>query len=183
MAKVAESDRPGQASAPEPRRRAQRTAPQEHRAFQYHGSSDGSAVSGWGPGAGAGLCAPTGDGRSGRAAGRANCAPERRWATTNRRCRSGCRRNAAGAPVYRVKSESGPDHRKRFLVEVRLKTGSRANPESRWPAARGTPRSMRSRMPRAAPWIRLTSQPGGSAVDRRADGTRSASRRRRGARA
>jgi ribonuclease-3 len=23
--------------------------------------------------------------------------------------------------VYRVKSESGPDHRKRFLVEVRLK--------------------------------------------------------------
>jgi ribonuclease-3 len=28
----------------------------------------------------------------------------------------------AGSPVYRVKSESGPDHRKRFLVEVRLKT-------------------------------------------------------------
>ncbi|MDR3727860.1 MAG: ribonuclease III [Terracidiphilus sp.] len=28
-----------------------------------------------------------------------------------------------GVPVYRVKSESGPDHRKRFLVEVRLKTG------------------------------------------------------------
>lgn len=28
----------------------------------------------------------------------------------------------AGAPVYRVKSESGPDHRKRFLVEVRIKT-------------------------------------------------------------
>jgi ribonuclease-3 len=27
-----------------------------------------------------------------------------------------------GAPVYRVKSESGPDHHKRFLVEVRLKT-------------------------------------------------------------
>jgi ribonuclease III len=27
----------------------------------------------------------------------------------------------AGAPVYRVKGESGPDHRKRFLVEVRLK--------------------------------------------------------------
>jgi ribonuclease-3 len=27
----------------------------------------------------------------------------------------------AGAPVYRVKSESGPDHKKRFLVEVRLK--------------------------------------------------------------
>jgi ribonuclease-3 len=27
-----------------------------------------------------------------------------------------------GAPVYRVKGESGPDHRKRFLVEVRLKS-------------------------------------------------------------
>jgi ribonuclease III len=27
----------------------------------------------------------------------------------------------AGAPVYSVKSESGPDHHKRFLVEVRLK--------------------------------------------------------------
>jgi ribonuclease-3 len=28
----------------------------------------------------------------------------------------------AGAPVYRLKSESGPDHHKRFLVEVRLKS-------------------------------------------------------------
>lgn len=27
----------------------------------------------------------------------------------------------AGTPVYRVRRESGPDHRKRFLVEVRLK--------------------------------------------------------------
>ncbi len=27
----------------------------------------------------------------------------------------------AGAPVYRVKSESGPDHHKRFMVEVRMK--------------------------------------------------------------
>ena len=26
-----------------------------------------------------------------------------------------------GTPIYRVKSESGPDHHKRFLVEVRLK--------------------------------------------------------------
>lgn len=26
-----------------------------------------------------------------------------------------------GAPVYRVRRESGPDHRKRFLIEVRLK--------------------------------------------------------------
>lgn len=30
----------------------------------------------------------------------------------------------AGTPVYRIKSESGPDHHKRFLVEVRLKTES-----------------------------------------------------------
>ena len=29
----------------------------------------------------------------------------------------------AGIPVYKIKSESGPDHRKRFLVEVRLKAG------------------------------------------------------------
>jgi ribonuclease-3 len=29
----------------------------------------------------------------------------------------------AGTPVYRVKDESGPGHRKRFLVEVRLKPG------------------------------------------------------------
>jgi ribonuclease III len=28
-----------------------------------------------------------------------------------------------GTPVYRVKGESGPDHRKRFLVEVRLQVG------------------------------------------------------------
>ncbi len=28
----------------------------------------------------------------------------------------------AGSPVYRLKSASGPDHRKRFLVEVRLRT-------------------------------------------------------------
>jgi ribonuclease-3 len=28
----------------------------------------------------------------------------------------------AGTPVYRVKSESGPDHHKRFLIEVRLKS-------------------------------------------------------------
>jgi ribonuclease-3 len=27
-----------------------------------------------------------------------------------------------GTPVYRLKSESGPDHKKRFLIEVRLKT-------------------------------------------------------------
>ena len=41
----------------------------------------------------------------------------------------------AGAPVYRVKSESGPDHRKRFLVEVRLKMEAG---EPGKPLARGT---------------------------------------------
>ena len=41
----------------------------------------------------------------------------------------------AGAPVYRVKSESGPDHRKRFLVEVRLRP---AEGEPGKPLARGT---------------------------------------------
>ena len=42
--------------------------------------------------------------------------------------------SGAGAPVYKVKSESGPDHRKRFLVEVRLKaTGG----EPGKPLARG----------------------------------------------
>ena len=40
----------------------------------------------------------------------------------------------AGSPVYRVKSESGPDHRKRFLVEVRLKP---AMGEPGKPLARG----------------------------------------------
>jgi len=41
----------------------------------------------------------------------------------------------AGSPVYKVKSESGPDHRKRFLVEVRLKP---AEGEPGIPLARGT---------------------------------------------
>ena len=39
-----------------------------------------------------------------------------------------------GTPVYKVKSESGPDHRKRFLVEVRLKPGEG---EPGTPLARG----------------------------------------------
>jgi ribonuclease-3 len=42
-----------------------------------------------------------------------------------------------GAPVYRVKSESGPDHRKRFLVEVRLKTEDGA-PEKRMARGMGS---------------------------------------------
>jgi ribonuclease-3 len=41
----------------------------------------------------------------------------------------------AGTPVYKVKSESGPDHRKRFLVEVRLKP---ADGLPGRPLARGT---------------------------------------------
>jgi ribonuclease-3 len=44
----------------------------------------------------------------------------------------------AGAPVYRVKSESGPDHRKRFLVEVRLHP---AEGEPGKPMARGLGRT------------------------------------------
>lgn len=40
----------------------------------------------------------------------------------------------AGVPIYRVKSESGPDHRKRFLVEVRLRA---AESEPGTPLARG----------------------------------------------
>jgi ribonuclease-3 len=40
----------------------------------------------------------------------------------------------AGTPFYRVKSESGPDHHKRFLVEVRLK-GEAGQPGA--PLARG----------------------------------------------
>jgi ribonuclease-3 len=36
----------------------------------------------------------------------------------------------AGSPVYRVKSESGPDHRKRFQVEVRLKPAEGAQGKS-----------------------------------------------------
>jgi len=41
----------------------------------------------------------------------------------------------AGSPVYRVKSESGPGHRRRFLVEVRLKPDE-SGPGK--PLARGT---------------------------------------------
>ncbi len=39
----------------------------------------------------------------------------------------------AGVPVYRVKTESGPDHHKRFLVEVRLKSeaGQKGKPLAR----------------------------------------------------
>ena len=68
--------------------------------------------------------------------------------------------HAAGTPVYRVKSESGPDHRKRFLVEVRLKVRSRASRESRWRGERAAPRSTPSRMRRGGRWMRLSSYRG-----------------------
>ncbi len=41
----------------------------------------------------------------------------------------------SGTPVYKVRSESGPDHRKRFQIEVRLKP---ADGEPGKPLARGT---------------------------------------------
>ncbi len=44
----------------------------------------------------------------------------------------------SGTPVYRVKSESGPDHHKRFLVEVRLKNAAGKRGEA---LARGTGRT------------------------------------------
>ncbi len=54
----------------------------------------------------------------------------RRWITashsetTRRRCRSCCKQRRPGRPTYVLKAESGPDHRKRFLVEVRVAEGS-----------------------------------------------------------
>ncbi len=44
----------------------------------------------------------------------------------------------AGSPVYRLKSESGPDHHKRFMVEVRIKSN---DPVHGQPLARGTGRT------------------------------------------
>lgn len=44
----------------------------------------------------------------------------------------------SGTPVYRIKNESGPGHRKRFMVEVRLKTDGDA---SGMPLARGMGRT------------------------------------------
>ncbi len=121
MAEVAGIAGTGPPPAPEPRRGPQRPAPQEHRALEHHGGRDRCVVPRRRPGAGASVCPPARDGRDGGATGAGACDPERRWATTNRPYRSICRRSDAGTPVYKVKSESGPDHRKRFLVEVRLK--------------------------------------------------------------
>ena len=71
----------------------------------------------------------------------------------------------AGAPVYRVKSESGPDHRKRFLVEVRL----RAEGEPGKPLARGAGSTKKHAEQDAArrALARLTAnEAGGAARDR-----------------
>ena len=62
MAEVAIDIGLGESSAFEPGRGAGRAAAQKHRTFEYHGSSDGGAVSRWRAGAGAGFCAPLGDG-------------------------------------------------------------------------------------------------------------------------
>jgi ribonuclease-3 len=43
-----------------------------------------------------------------------------------------------GRPVYKVKTESGPDHRKRFMMEVRLKG---PDAEAGKPLARGVGRT------------------------------------------
>jgi ribonuclease III len=43
-----------------------------------------------------------------------------------------------GQPVYAIKGESGPDHRKRFLVEVRISSNGTANGAGSKALARGT---------------------------------------------
>ena len=52
---------------------------------------------------------------------RANCGPGEALGNYKSALQEYLQAAHAGAPVYRVKSESGPDHRKRFLVEVRLR--------------------------------------------------------------
>ena len=63
----------------------------------------------------------------------------------------------AGTPVYKVKAESGPDHRKRFLVEVRLKP---AEGKPGAPLARGLGNSKKHAEQDAArrALLKLTSQ-------------------------
>ena len=57
----------------------------------------------------------------------------------------------AGTPVYRVKGESGPAHRKRFLVEVRLKT-EEVNGASHWRAEPEGRRNSLNRTQRSERW-------------------------------
>lgn len=70
----------------------------------------------------------------------------------------------AGTPVYRLKSESGPDHRKRFLVEVRLKP---AEGEPGKPLARGTGSTKKNAEQDAArrALVRLQGTPAGPGGD------------------
>lgn len=70
----------------------------------------------------------------------------------------------AGSPVYKVKSESGPDHRKRFLVEVRLKP---ADGEPGKPLARGigTTKKLAEQDAARRALSRLTSRQHGAAVE------------------
>jgi ribonuclease-3 len=94
-----------------------------------------------------------------------------------------------GAPMYKVKSESGPDHRKRFLVEVHLKPaegdlgkpGSTPNPLlARWaggkPLARGLGSTKKHAEQDAAhrALARLTKQEGGQGAASQARSTRGA---------
>lgn len=69
----------------------------------------------------------------------------------------------AGSPVYKVKSESGPDHRKRFLVEVRLKEQG----EPGKPLARGVGSTKKLAEQDAAhrALVRLQSAGGNTAVE------------------
>ena len=64
----------------------------------------------------------------------------------------------AGTPVYRVKSETGPDHRKRFLVEVRLKAEAGTLPGKPLARGMGRPRNSPNRTPRGARWSILISR-------------------------
>jgi ribonuclease-3 len=69
-----------------------------------------------------------------------------------------------GIPVYRVKSESGPDHHKKFLVEVRLKSGD-GHPGK--PLARGLGRTKKLAEQDAAKraLARLTAGAGSGAIN------------------
>jgi ribonuclease-3 len=71
-----------------------------------------------------------------------------------------------GTPVYRVKSESGPGHRKRFLVEVRLKLEG----EPGKPLARGIG-TTKKRAEQDAARRALERMSSGTAVELNKDGT------------
>jgi len=86
---------------------------QEHGAVEYDGSSDGSVVSRCGLEAGKGICAQPGDGETAELLGK-SCVRAAALGNYKSALQDGYRRPRAGTPVYRVKSESGPDHKKRF---------------------------------------------------------------------